>query len=203
METIKIKDIRTIVTAPRNIDLVVVKVITDTPGLVGWGCATFTWRWKPACLRTRTGVVGVLATERSLDGDLFCRTAARYGRGVEVVTAAGRGFVELVEQDRESTPEAEACVGEAMEEMLRKGADQIVLGCTHYPFLMDVIQRITRDKGVEVIDPSPAVARRVESLLRASDSLANEGHRAEYEFDTFADERYRERLAQKAALSLE
>lgn len=88
---------------------------------------------KPACLRTRTGVVGVLATERSLDGDLFCRTAARYGRGVEVVTAAGRGFVELVEQDRESTPEAEACVGEAMEEMLRKGADQIVLGCTHYP----------------------------------------------------------------------
>ena len=158
---------------------------------------------KPACLRTRTGVVGVLATERSLDGDLFCRTAARYGRGVEVVTAAGRGFVELVEQDREATPEAEACVGEAMEEMLRKGADQIVLGCTHYPFLMDVIQRITRDKGVEVIDPSPAVARRVESLLRASDSLADEGHRAEYEFDTFADERYRERLAQKAALSLE
>ena len=52
---------------------------------------------KPACLATRSGVVGVLATERSLDGDLFRRTAALYGKGIEVVTAPGRGFVELVE----------------------------------------------------------------------------------------------------------
>ena len=61
---------------------------------------------KPACLATRSGVVGVLATERSLDGELFRRTAARYGDGVDLVTAPGRGFVELVENDFEATPEA-------------------------------------------------------------------------------------------------
>ena len=81
---------------------------------------------KPACLHTRSGVVGVLATERSLDGELFRRTAARYGSGIEVLTVPGRGFVELVEQDREATPEAEACVREAVEGMLERGADQIV-----------------------------------------------------------------------------
>ena len=86
---------------------------------------------KPACLNTRSGVVGVLATARRLEGDLFRRTAARYAEGVEVVAAVGEGFVELVEQDREQTPEAEACVRRAMEEMLRRGADQVVLGCTH------------------------------------------------------------------------
>ena len=65
---------------------------------------------KPACLATRSGVVGVLATERSLDGELFRRTAARYGDGVDLVTAPGRGFVELVENDLEATPQAEATI---------------------------------------------------------------------------------------------
>ena len=72
---------------------------------------------KPACLATRSGVVGVLATERSLDGELFRRTAARYGDGVDLVTAPGRGFVELVENDLEATPEAEATVRAAVAEM--------------------------------------------------------------------------------------
>ena len=113
---------------------------------------------KPACLATRSGVVGVLATERSLDGELFRRTAARYGDGVDLVTAPGRGFVELVENDLEATPEAEATVRAAVAEMLEHGADQIVLGCTHYPFLLPVLERVVAGRGVTVVDPSPAVA---------------------------------------------
>ena len=120
---------------------------------------------KPACLATRSGVVGVLATERSLDGDLFRRTAARYGRGIEVLTVPGCGFVELVEQDREQTPEAEACVRAAVGGMLDRGVDQIVLGCTHYPFLLPVLKRVLAGRDVTVVDPSPAVARRVAQLL--------------------------------------
>ena len=152
---------------------------------------------KPACLNTRTGVVGVLATERSLDGDLFCRTAARYGKGIEVIAVAGRGFVELVESDRESTPEAEECVREVMGDMLQRGADQIVLGCTHYPFLRETLARVVGDRAT-IIDPAPAVARRVESLLTAGGMKADEGHQARYTFDTFADEDYRELLSRKA-----
>lgn len=154
---------------------------------------------KPACLATRSGVVGVLATERSLDGELFRRTAARYSDGVEVVTTPGRGFVELVENDREETPEAAATVREAMEEMLAKGADQIVLGCTHYPFLLPVLERVVAGRGVTIVDPSPAVARRVVQLLDQYELHADKGHRPEYRFCTFADEEYRQKLERKAA----
>lgn len=115
---------------------------------------------KPACLATQSGVVGVLATERSLDGDLFRRTAARYGVGIKVVTAPGRGFVELVERDREDSPEAEACVRAAVTDMLLRGADQIVLGCTHYPFLLPVLRRVLDGHSVSIVDPSPAVDRK-------------------------------------------
>ena len=101
-------------------------------------------------------MVGVLATERSLDGELFRRTAARYGDGVDLVTAPGRGFVELVENDLEATPEAEATVRAAVAEMLEHGADQIVLGCTHYPFLLPVLERVVAGRGVTVVDPSAA-----------------------------------------------
>ena len=112
---------------------------------------------KPACLATRSGVVGVLATERSLDGELFRRTAARYGSGIEVLTYPGTGFVELVEGDREDTPEAEAAVRAAVEPMLARGADQIVLGCTHYPFLTPVMERIVDGRAASVA-PSPAAS---------------------------------------------
>ena len=155
---------------------------------------------KPACLHTRSGVVGVLATERSLDGELFRRTAARYGSGIEVLTVPGRGFVELVEQDREATPEAEACVREAVEGMLERGADQIVLGCTHYPFLLPVLRRVVEGRGIEIVDPSPAVARRVVQLLDENDLRAESSHAPEYRFCTFADESYRTRLEHKAFL---
>ena len=157
---------------------------------------------KPACLATRSGVVGVLATERSLDGDLFRRTAARYGRNVEVLTVPGRGFVELVEADREDTPEAEACVRAAVEEMLARGADQIVLGCTHYPFLMPVLERVVAGRGITVIDPSPAVARRVVQLLDEHGLRAAADREPQYRFLTFAGEQYLSRLEKKAMQSL-
>ena len=153
---------------------------------------------KPACLNTRTGVVGVLATERSLDGELFRRTSARYGNGVRIIPAPGAGFVELVENDLETTPAAEACVRAVVEPLLAAGADQLVLGCTHYPFLEPVISRIVGSGKVAIVDPSPAVARRVATLLVRNGLEASESHRAEYEFLTFGDEAYRLRLVRKA-----
>ena len=153
---------------------------------------------KPACLATRSGVVGVLATERSLDGELFRRTAARYGSGIEVLTYPGTGFVELVEGDREDTPEAEAAVRAAVEPMMARGADQIVLGCTHYPFLTPVLERVVAGRGVAIVDPSPAVARRVAQLLDDCGLRAPADHEPRFTFRTFAGEEYCERLKAKA-----
>jgi glutamate racemase len=153
---------------------------------------------KPACLNTRSGVVGVLATARSLDGDLFRRTAARYGENIRVLTAVGEGFVELVEEDREQSPEAVETVRRVLEPMIREGADQIVLGCTHYPFLLPVFRQVIGERGVAVVDPSPAVGRRVGQLLDQYDLRAEKGATANYGFLTFADEAYRSRLECKA-----
>ena len=157
---------------------------------------------KPACLNTRSGVVGVLATARSLDGDLFRRTAARYGENIRVLTAVGEGFVELVEEDREQSPEAEEAVRRVLEPMIREGADQIVLGCTHYPFLLPVLERVVAGRGVEIVDPSPAVARRVGQLLDRYGLRASADNRPALTFRTFADELYRLRLERKVAAYL-
>ena len=104
----------------------------------------------------------------------------------------------LVERDREARPEAEECVRRAVEPMLERGADQIVLGCTHYPFLLPVLERIVAGRGVAIVDPSPAVARRVAELLDRYGLRAAADHVPACEFLTFADEAYRSRLELKA-----
>lgn len=157
---------------------------------------------KPACLRTQSRVVGVLATERSLDGELFRRTAARYGADIEVLTAVGDGFVELVEEGREATPEAVAQVAKVLQPMLDRGADEVVLGCTHYPFLLDALHRAANGAAVHFIDPSEAVARRVEQLLDAHDLRCDASHEGSERFVTFADEAYRKRLEERAQHNL-
>ena len=86
--------------------------------------------------------------------------------------------------------------------MLARGADQIVLGCTHYPFLIHVLERILAGRGVAIVDPSPAVARRVGELLDRHGLRASADNRPVFSFHTFADEAYRLHLEQKAAKSL-
>ena len=153
---------------------------------------------KPACLTTKSGVVGVVATERSLQGEKFLTTLARYGEGVEVVKVVGQGFVEAVEADAESLPQTEMLVRQTIEPIIEAGADVIVLGCTHYPFLRAVIDRVIGDRAVRVIDSGEAVEKRVESLLDEYDMRAATDNKAQYDFITYADEAYAERLRRKA-----
>ncbi|MBO4992774.1 MAG: glutamate racemase, partial [Alistipes sp.] len=105
---------------------------------------------KPACAMTRSKVVGVIATERSLVGRKFLSTLERYGEGVEVLKVVGEGFVEAVEADAEQEPRTEELVRRVVEPIIERGADVIVLGCTHYPFLGDVIRRVVGDREVAV-----------------------------------------------------
>ncbi|MBQ4127061.1 MAG: glutamate racemase [Alistipes sp.] len=153
---------------------------------------------KPACKNTRTGVVGVIATERSLKSEKFLATLAKYGQGVNVIKSVGKGFVEAVEANEESSPQTEQVVRAVVEPIINKGADVLVLGCTHYPFLRDVIAKVIGDRNVEIIDSGEAVEKRVESLLDEYDLRAESGHKAEYEFVSFAADDYAERLRRKA-----
>ena len=153
---------------------------------------------KPACLTTVTRKIAVLATAHSLKSDMFLTTAARWASDVEVVKVVGEGFVELVERDMEHTEEAERLVRRAVEPLLGSGVDKLVLGCTHYPFLRPIIERVDGGSGIEVIDSGAAVARRVEWLLERYDIAASEDNRPVMRYITFANEDYRNRLEHKA-----
>ena len=153
---------------------------------------------KPACAMTRSKVVGVIATERSLKGEKFLSTVERYGQGVEVIKAVGEGFVEAVENNEEDTPATEQIVRRVVEPIIERGADVIVLGCTHYPFLRDVIARVVGERDVAIIDSGAAVEKRVESLLDEYCLRASQDNVARIEFITYADEEYGQRLRDKA-----
>lgn len=153
---------------------------------------------KPAALSSRSGVIGILATQAALAGGLFRATSARYSSQVEILSAVGEGFVEVVEQGAEESPEAESLVRRVLEPMIEAGADRIVLGCTHYPFLEGCMRRVIGTREVELVNPAPAVVRRAKWLLEQSGELAEEGHKAELSFVTFADDEYLARLKARA-----
>lgn len=119
---------------------------------------------KPAALGTRNGVIGVLATEGTLKASKYLLTKGRFEDSVTILEHEGTGFVELVESGRFDGPETESVVRASLQPLLDEGADTIVLGCTHYPFLMPVMRRIAGD-GVSFVDPAPAVARHLRTVL--------------------------------------
>lgn len=128
---------------------------------------------KPAALGTRTGVVGVLATAGTLKGSKYLKTKESVDDQVNVFEHVGRGFVELVEEGRLSGSEAEDVVKASLGPLLSAGADIIVLGCTHYPFLLPVLQKVA-GPDIRFIDPAPAVARQLVHVLERDGMLSAE-----------------------------
>ncbi len=134
---------------------------------------------KPAAAATRTGVIGVLATAGTLKADKYKDNKGRHAEDVTIVEHIGKGFVELVESGHTSGPKAESIVMESLEPLLDAGADTIVLGCTHYPFLADVIAKVadalTPSREVSIIDPAPAVARHLHEVMNEEQTIKREG----------------------------
>lgn len=127
---------------------------------------------KPAAALTKTGVVGVLATAGTLKAEKYLDTREKWAQSITVVEHTGEGFVELVEKGQTSGAEAEAVVQNSLVPLLEAGADTIVLGCTHYPFLADTIKKVAATHGADgnsfhLIDPAPAVARHLLEVMEA------------------------------------
>ena len=123
---------------------------------------------KPAALGTKSGVIGVLATAGTLKASKYLKTRGLFEDNVRIVEHVGQGFVELVESMELSGPHAEKVVSESLLPLLDEGADTVVLGCTHYPFLLPVMEKVTASSGrmARFIDPAPAVARRLVSVMK-------------------------------------
>ena len=141
---------------------------------------------KPAVEQTHNGVVGVIATQATFQGELFASLVERYAGDVRVLTQVCPGFVEAVEAGALDTPETESLVREYLSPLIKAGVDQLVLGCTHYPFLRPVIERVV---GAElaVIDPAPAVARQTARLLAQLRLEADRGSAGHHTFYTSGD----------------
>jgi glutamate racemase len=119
---------------------------------------------KPAAETTQTGKVGVLATPTTFSGELYASVVERFGQHVEIFTSTCPGLVEEIEAGNLESARTREILKETLTPMLEAGIDTVVMGCTHYPFVIPVIQSITGPE-VRIIDPAPAIARQVGRLL--------------------------------------
>jgi glutamate racemase len=127
---------------------------------------------KPAAERSRSKVVGVIATTATFQGELFASVMERFARDVQVLERPCPGLVKAIEAGELESASTEVMLRGWLEPMLAQGMDQLVLACTHYPFVRPLIERIC-GPIVQIIDPAPAVAKQVERLLEQRGLLAS------------------------------
>ena len=141
---------------------------------------------KPAAAVTRSGVVGILATPATFQGRLFQATAGRHAAGIRLVNQVCCGLAEHIEAGELDGPDTDAMLRGFLAPIIEAGADTIVLACSHYPFLIEPIRRIV-GPDVAVIDPAPAIARHLTTVL-AHHHLQGDGPRqGEHVFVTSGD----------------
>jgi glutamate racemase len=127
---------------------------------------------KPASERTQTGIIGVLATSRTLSSNNFQILFARFADQVKIVTQACPGLVEQVELGDLNSDQVRILVAQYVRPLVAQNVDIIVLGCTHYPFLAPLIQEIV-GHSIAVIDSGSAIARELKSRLDKTGILSN------------------------------
>jgi glutamate racemase len=137
---------------------------------------------KPAAEHTRTGVVGVMATPATFQGELFTSVVERFANGVKLINQVCPGLVEQIEAGRLDTPDTLAMLDRFLTPIRSGRADTIVLACTHYPFVIDAIRSLA--PGVDVIDPAPATARQVQRVLSEGGLLASSERIGQHRFVT-------------------
>ena len=142
---------------------------------------------KPAAARTKSRIVGVLATTGTLSSAKVAKLLAAYGSDVKFLIQACPGLADQVERGELSSDSTRTLVVRYVRPLIDKGADILVLGCTHYPFLRPLIAEVA-GPGVEVIDPAAAVARELRRRLDASGLLRMSATAGEEQFWTTGSE---------------
>lgn len=141
---------------------------------------------KPAVAATHSGVVGVLATSGTLNSARFAALLESYGQGVRVETQVCHGLVECVERGELTDAATRELLWRYIKPLLAAGADTLVLGCTHYPFLRPLIEELCEGR-VTIIDTGGAVARQLRRRLDAHGLAASSGEGGTVAFWTSGD----------------
>ncbi|MDR1552791.1 MAG: glutamate racemase [Prevotellaceae bacterium] len=155
----------------KNADIIVVACNTATAAAIKYLRSHFSVPFvgmepaiKPAAIESESGIVGVLATAGTFKGELYLNTLTKFAANVKVIEQTGDGLVELVENGKTYGHEVELLLQKYINPVIDAGADKLVLGCTHYPFLIDAINKIAND-ALTVINPAPAVALQAQKII--------------------------------------
>lgn len=146
---------------------------------------------KPAAAATKSGVIGVLATSGTLKSAQFAALLESYGRNVKVVTEACHGLVECIERGELAADATRDLLQRYLKPLLADGADTIVLGCTHYPFVRPLIEQLVNGQlagaKITLIDTGAAVARQLQKRLAEANLLAQGNKQGQVQFWTNSD----------------
>ncbi len=126
---------------------------------------------KPAASNSKTQTIGILATKGTLSSELFNKTIAQY-QNTKIIEQIGHGLVELIESGAIDSPEMEELLNSYINPMIEKNIDYLVLGCSHYPYLMPKISKII-PKNVQIIDSGEAVARQTLAVLKDKTGISS------------------------------
>lgn len=148
---------------------------------------------KPAAAATFSGVVGVLATGAALAGEKFHRLVAQHAKGIRIITQPCPGLVECVEQGDLQGAQPRRLIERYTAPLLAQGADTLVLGCTHYPFLRPLIAEVV-GPAVTLLDTGAAVARQVQRVMDRDSLLSDQPSPGGIEWHTSGDATGFERL---------
>jgi glutamate racemase len=136
---------------------------------------------KPAALQSKSKTVGVLATKGTLTSHLFHSTSENHAQGIKIIEQVGTGLVPLIEEGKAQSEETEALLKKILKPMINAGIDYLVLGCTHYPYLIPVLEKLL-PVNVKIIDSGEAVARQTKSVLEKYKLFNTSNHKGRYQF---------------------
>ncbi|MDX1542552.1 MAG: glutamate racemase [Christiangramia sp.] len=125
---------------------------------------------KPAALKSSNKAIGILATRGTLTSELFAQTSELYTKDINVIEVEGNGLVELIESGKKEAPETRELLEKLLAPMLRERIDYLVLGCSHYPYLIPLLKKILPE-DVTIIDSGEAVARQTKAVLETNNLL--------------------------------
>ena len=138
---------------------------------------------KPAALKTKTNAIGILATHGTLSSSLFSKTSNLFANNITVIEQVGQGIVELIETGKLHSEEMKELLYIYLKPMIEANIDHLVLGCTHYPYLMPILLEIL-PKHVKIIDSGEAVARQTKSILEKHQLLNSQKIKSKHQFYT-------------------
>lgn len=170
-DIIALSDKNTRLLLSMNCKIVVVACNTATTNAIGYLRATYDVPFigiepaiKPAALQSKSGSIGILATKGTLSSDLFHKTTLLYSNNIVVIEQTGTGIVELIENGQLHSDTMKQLLHDLLKPMIVANIDYLVLGCTHYPYLIPILKEMLPDK-VTIIDSGEAVARQTKNVL--------------------------------------